>query len=99
MTESAGDPRDTGLDAVGLHGLGDSTGEVVRRVQATGRPAVVTDNGVPVAVVLDPRAYRRLSRDRELLRRLALGELESAGGDGEPLEDVLADCDLLLEEN
>jgi hypothetical protein len=52
-----------------------------------------------VAAVIDVETLRALTEERELLRRLALGELESAGGEGDDLEAVLEDCRLLLEEN
>lgn len=64
-----------------------------------GRPVVLTRDGRPVAAVVDIGFLSRLSRERELLRRLALGELESAVGDGFELEAVLEECRMLLEEN
>jgi prevent-host-death family protein len=66
---------------------------------ASGRPVVVTRDGRPIAVVLDIRRLDGLRRERELLRRLALGELEAAAGEGDDLEAVLDDCALLLEES
>ena len=66
---------------------------------ASGRPVVVTRDGRPIAVVLDIRHLDALRRERELLRRLALGELEAAAGEGDDLEAVLDDCALLLEES
>jgi hypothetical protein len=52
-----------------------------------------------VAALLSIESLQTLQRERELLRRLALGELESAAGEGEDLESVLEDCRLLLEES
>ena len=49
--------------------------------------------------MLDIEALRHLTDERELLRRLALGELESAAGQGDELESVLEDCRMLLEGN
>ena len=60
---------------------------------------ILTREGRPVAVVMAADAAKRLSEERELLRRLALGELESAAGEGDELSLVLEDCRLLLEEN
>jgi antitoxin (DNA-binding transcriptional repressor) of toxin-antitoxin stability system len=59
----------------------------------TGVRIVLTREGRPVAVVMGMTALK------ELLRRLALGELESAGREGDDLEAVLEDCRLLLEGN
>lgn len=69
------------------------------RQAEVGRPVIVTRDARPVAVVITIEAFEALTEERELLRRLALGELESAGGAGEDLEMVLEDCRLLLEEN
>ena len=72
--------------------------EVVTRVE-DGWTVILMRDGRPVAAVMDVATLQGLKEERELLRRLALGELESAGGEGEELEAVLEDCRLLLEEN
>ena len=72
--------------------------ELVGRAEG-GEPVILTRTGKPVAAVIDVETLRALTEERELLRRLALGELESAGGEGDDLEAVLEDCRLLLEEN
>ena len=72
--------------------------EAVGRAEA-GEAVIVTRHGRPVAALLSIESLQTLQRERELLRRLALGELESAAGEGEDLESVLEDCRLLLEES
>ncbi len=62
-------------------------------------PLVVTVGGNRVAVLVSAEAFQRLLSEREMLRRLALGDLEFAGSEGHPLDEVLEDCDLLLEES
>jgi prevent-host-death family protein len=64
-----------------------------------GEPVILTRGGEPVAAVIAIERLRTLTDERELLRRLALGELESAAGEGDEFEAVLEDCHLLLEEN
>lgn len=72
--------------------------ELVARAE-DGEPVILTRDGSPVAAVVDIRILRALTDERELLRRLALGELESAADEGDELDAVLEDCRLLLEEN
>lgn len=72
--------------------------DLVARVD-TGARIVLTRDGRPVAVVMGMTAFEELTDERELLRRLALGELESAGGEGDDLAAVIEGCRLLLEEN
>jgi hypothetical protein len=49
--------------------------------------------------MLSPGRLRHILDERELLRRLAVGELECLGGDGVPLKEVLDECDRLLDEH
>lgn len=81
---------------VEIEGL--AVGELVGQAE-DGVPVVLTRDGQPVAAVIGIEALRALTDERELLRRLALGELESAGEEGDELGAVLDDCQLLLEEN
>ena len=60
---------------------------------------IVARRGEPAAAVMSIDALRKLDDERELLRRLALGELESAAGEGDDVSAVLEDCRLMLEEN
>ena len=78
--------------------LGTAAAEVVERAEE-GEPVIVARGGRPVAAVLAVDTLHTLQRERELLQRLALGELESAAGEGDDLSSVLADCRLLLEES
>jgi prevent-host-death family protein len=66
---------------------------------AGGGSLVLTRHGEPVAAVVAVAELERLRDELELLRRLALGELESAAGEGETLDAVLEECRLLLEDN
>jgi len=88
-------PKNTLLD---LDTLGDVVGAAVEQA-LSGEPVILTRDGGPVAALVSIESLRVLQRERELLRRLALGELESAAGEGEELESVLDDCRLLLEES
>jgi PHD/YefM family antitoxin component YafN of YafNO toxin-antitoxin module len=65
----------------------------------SGEPTILTRDGRPVAALISVETMVRLQWERELLRRLALGELESAAGEGDELATVLEDCRLLLEQN
>ena len=89
--------RDT-PGTVDIDELGERAAAVVEQA-AAGRPVVIARSGLPVAVVLDVDRLETLQRERELLRRLVLGELEAAAGEGDDLEAVLDDCALLLEES
>lgn len=72
---------------------------VVRRVQASDQPVVITQRGRAAAILLSLDAYARGEHERELLRLLVRGEQEIAAGAGHELDEVLAEADALLARN
>jgi len=83
---------------IDIETLGPEAAAACRRA-ASGDAVIVTHSGLPVVAVVSVDSLTALQRDRDLLRRLALGDLESAAGAGEDLESVLFECRLLLEES
>jgi len=76
--------------------LKSKSSEVVRQVEATGRPVVLTRHGKGVAVVLSLAAYEELeaSAVREELRAaVAAGEEQHAAGDLFSNDEVMAHLD------
>jgi prevent-host-death family protein len=71
---------------------------ILKRVQASQQPLVITQRGRAAAIMLSVEAYERLSHAQELLDLLARGEQEIAAGDGSDLDEVLAEADDLLAE-
>ena len=71
---------------------------VPKKLEESGEPLVITQRGRGTAVFLNLKAYERSQQERELLRRLALGEREIAKGEGHSLESVLREADALLRE-
>lgn len=78
--------------------LRQDVADVLRQVEASREPVVITQRGKAAAVMLSVREYERAEYERELLRALAVGEREAAAGDGEDLDDVLAEARALLEQ-
>lgn len=70
---------------------------VLERLRDSGEPVVITQRGRAAAVLLSPEVYERSEQERELLRRLARGELEIREDRGVDLNDVLAEADEILE--
>lgn len=69
---------------------------VLKRVQASQEPLVITQRGRAAAILLSVDAYERGEHERQLLRLLVRGEQEITAGVGHNLEDVLAEADALL---
>jgi prevent-host-death family protein len=76
--------------------LRDDVADVLRRVQKSREPLVVTQRGRAAAVLLSVREYERAEYERQILRALARGEQEIGEGAGHDLDSVLAEADALL---
>ena len=71
---------------------------ILKRVQNSEQPFVITQRGRAAAIVLSVEAYERLAHSQDLLSLLARGEQEIATGVGCYLDEVLAEADDLLAE-
>ena len=69
---------------------------VLKRLQSSSEPLVITQRGRAAAVLLSLDAYERSQHERELLRLLARGEQEISEGKRYSLDDVLKEADSLL---
>ena len=71
---------------------------ILKRVQDSQQPLVITQRGRAAAIMLSVEAYERLAHTRDLLSLLVRGEQEIATGAGYYLDEVLAEADDLLAE-
>ena len=71
---------------------------IVKRVNASREPLVITQRGRAAAVMVSMEAYEHSQHELELLRLLARGEKEIEAGKGYDLDAVLAEADSLLKE-
>jgi prevent-host-death family protein len=69
---------------------------VLKRVQTSQQPLVITQRGRAAAIMLSVDVYERGEQERQLLRLLVRGEQEIAAGTGYDLDEVLAEADALL---
>jgi len=83
-------------DIVPVSDFRQDAAAVLKRLQTSAGPLVVTQRGRAVAVLQSVEAYEKLRRERELLRLLAAGEREIARGHGHTLESVMQEADALL---
>ena len=77
--------------------LRDDVAGVLKRVQASREPLVVTQRGRAAAIMLSVREYERGEYERQVLRALAKGEQEIAAGKGHDLDSVFDEADALLD--
>ena len=83
-------------EIVPVSDLRQDVAAVLRRLQGSREPVVITQRGRAAAVLLSVEAYERREQERDLLQLLARGEKEISDGEGFRLDSVLAEADLLL---
>ena len=71
---------------------------VLKNVNKSNKPLVITQRGRATAVLMSLDAYERSEAEREILLLLARGEKEIAAEHSYSLDDVLAEADALLSE-
>jgi prevent-host-death family protein len=81
-----------------IRDLSRHTGDVIRVLRAARRPAIVTDRGRPVALIIptDPDQMEEfvIANAPEFIRSLALADAEFAAGLARPASEVFAELDL-----
>jgi prevent-host-death family protein len=72
---------------------------VLKNLNKSKKPLVITQRGRATAVLMSLDAYQRSEAEREILLLLARGEKEIAAEVAYPVDDVLAEADALLSED
>ena len=62
--------------------------DLLKQINETGRPVVITQNGEPRAVLQDPRSYENMRNAIGILKLLSQGEEDIKSGRSKPQEDV-----------
>jgi len=76
--------------------LRQDAARVLKQLNTSRDPLVITQRGRAAAVLMSLDAYERSQRERELLRLLARGENEISDGKGYSLDSVLKEADAFL---
>lgn len=84
-------------DIIPVTDLRQDAASVLKKLQGSHSPLVVTQRGRAIAVIQSVDAYEKSEHERELLQLLAVGEKEIAVGEGHTLASVLKEADALLE--
>jgi prevent-host-death family protein len=75
-------------DVVPLGDMKVNPGKIVRRVDETGRPVLLTSHGRGVAVVQSLSDYEAAQEEREFMRAVVAGLADIDAGRVKPLADV-----------
>jgi len=72
--------------------------DLLRQINETHRPVVITQNGEPRAVLQDPESYENMRNAIGLLKLISLGEEDIKGGKSKSQEEVFTNIENILKE-
>ncbi len=79
--------------------LKNQAADVLKQVNETRRPMIITQNGEPKAVLQDPVSYENMRNAIGLLKLISQGEDDVKQGKVKSQEDVFADLEKRVREN
>jgi len=83
-------------EIIPLTNLRQDAAAVVKRLQASHEPIIITQRGRAAAILMSVHAYEQVLSERKLLMELARADQEISAGVGYDLDTVLAGVDALL---
>ena len=72
--------------------------DLLKQINETHRPVVITQNGEPRAVLQDPESYENMRNAIGLLKLISLGEEDIKDGKSKSQEEVFANTENILKE-
>ena len=70
--------------------------DILKQINETHRPVIITQNGEPRAVLQDPESYDNMRKAIGLLKLISLGEEDIKQGKSKSQERVFADIEKML---
>jgi prevent-host-death family protein len=72
--------------------------DLLKQINETHRPVVITQNGEPRAVLQDPESYENMRNAIGLLKLISLGEKDIKRGKSKSQDEVFANIENILNE-
>ncbi len=72
--------------------------DLLKQINETHRPVIITQNGEPRAVLQDPESYENMRNAIGLLKLISLGEKDIKEGKSKSQEEVFANIENILKE-
>jgi prevent-host-death family protein len=73
--------------------------DLLKQINETRRPVIITQNGEPRAVLQDPKSYENMRNAIGILKLISQGEGDIRNGRVKSQEDVFKDIEIWLKEN
>lgn len=72
--------------------------DLLKQINETQRPVIITQNGEPKAVLQDPKSYENMRNAIGILKLISLGEEDIRAGRIKSQEEVFSQIEKMLEE-
>jgi len=72
--------------------------DLLKQINETHRPVIITQNGEPKAVLQDPKSYENMRNAIGILKLISQGEGDIRNGRVKSQEDVFKDIEISLKE-
>jgi prevent-host-death family protein len=72
--------------------------DLLKQINDTHRPVLITQNGEPRAVLQDPKSYENMRNAIGILKLISQGEEEIRAGNARTQKEVFSDLEKTLEE-
>ena len=72
--------------------------DLLKQINETRRPVIITQNGEPKAVLQDPKSYENMRNAMGILELIGQGEEDIRNGRVKSQEDVFKDLEISLKE-
>ena len=79
--------------------LKSKAADLLKQINDTRRPVVITQNGEPKAILQDPKSYENMRNALSLLKLIALSEEEIKKGKTKPQADVFVNLNKKLKKS
>ncbi len=76
--------------------LKSKAAELLKQINETRRPIIITQNGEPKAVLQDPESYQNMRNAIGILKLISQGEEDVKNGKSKAQEDVFAEIERAL---
>ena len=78
--------------------LKSRTADLLKQINETHRPVIITQNGEPRAVIQDPKSYENMRKAIGILKLISQGEEDIKNGKSKSQEDVFLNIENMLKE-
>lgn len=78
--------------------LKSKAADLLKQINETHRPVIITQNGEPKAVLQDPKSYENMRNAIGMLKLISQGEVEIRDGKSKSQEEVFANIEKILKE-